>query len=509
MGTERSVVPVAPCPPTPPDVVTAAWDTPGVALMLAQTGTGHPAPRPLGDALPGAGAPSLVGDGAGDTSPLGDIVADANDRLAEVLRDLEPARITGPDAVRLYSCLAAVERLAAAGRTLLAPRIEESGVWRDSGHPSPASLLATLEGVPTGQARRTLEVGHRLHHLPGTEDALRRGALSGPKAAELTGAAILDPGTEQDLLAGAGEQPLQEVKERCRRARAAAAEHDPIATTRRIRAARHFTSWTDAEGAFCYQGRDTAERGARMLHRIEAVARGLRSSGGVEVGPNDDAAGPVPGRAHRADAFYLLMTRGPSVHEDESGDGAPRTGRPPLSGDRSGSAEDLIDRPPTCTVMVRVDLDALLRGAVGPGEICEIDGHGPIPVPMARDMANDAFLAYVFHRAGEIRAISHFGRTINRRLRTALVHRDRTCVVPGCDVAWGLEIDHVVPFAEGGPTALDNLALLCHHHHFLKTFEGWTLERTDDLTGGPPGWTFTPLPAFGQEPGLGADLPGP
>ena len=102
----------------------------------------------------------------------------------------------------------------------------------------------------------------------------------------------------------------------------------------------------------------------------------------------------------------------------------------------------------------------------------------------------------------------------NARLRTALVARDRTCVVPGCGVSWGLEIDHVVPFAEGGPTSLDNLALLCHHHHFLKTFEGWVLERTggERTDGGGPGraragptWTFEPPAPFGQEPDLGMD----
>ena len=72
--------------------------------------------------------------------------------------------------------------------------------------------------------------------------------------------------------------------------------------------------------------------------------------------------------------------------------------------------------------------------------------------------------------------------------------------MPGCGVAYGLEIDHIRPFAEGGPTSLENLALLCHHHHYLKTYKGWTLERHDRPDTGPPTWTFTPMPAFGEEP---------
>ena len=44
-------------------------------------------------------------------------------------------------------------------------------------------------------------------------------------------------------------------------------------------------------------------------------------------------------------------------------------------------------------------------------------------------------------------------------------------------VSFGLKIDHVIPAADSGPTELENLALLCSHHHFLKTYEGWTLTR--------------------------------
>ena len=59
------------------------------------------------------------------------------------------------------------------------------------------------------------------------------------------------------------------------------------------------------------------------------------------------------------------------------------------------------------------------------------------------------------------------------------------------------------PHEEPGWRLAGNLALLCHHHHWLKTYEGWTLERTDYATGpgigGPPTWAFTPMAPFGQE----------
>ena len=40
----------------------------------------------------------------------------------------------------------------------------------------------------------------------------------------------------------------------------------------------------------------------------------------------------------------------------------------------------------------------------------------------------------------------------------------------------------------------------------MKTYDGWVLARTGP-TDADPGWCFTPLPPFGQEPDLGLDRP--
>jgi hypothetical protein len=420
--------------------------------------------------------------------------------LAGVVAGLDPARLTGPDAAGLYQLFAGMERLSMAGKTLLASRIDDSGVRRDSGHRSAAAMLAELEGVPTGQARNTLEVGQRLHLLPGTEDALPSETLSGPKVAELSGAAVLDPAGEAALLEGAAEQPLQVIKERCQRSRATSVHNDPGAAVRRIHADRHFTSWTDHQGAFCYQGRDNADRGAKILQQMDFTSGRLKKTEGCTGESSEPDPNPTTERNRRADAFFLLVTGGGPGHLDGPGLAGPtvanldndvdseppveqiatqldfgagsigggpddtmRSGGPPGRSDSPTSGisppDDVIDRPPSCSIMVRVDFDALLRGTALSGEICEIDNQGPISVATARDMANDSFLRFVFHQAGDIRTISHFGRTINRHLRSGLAHRDRCCVVPGCGVSYGLEIDHIRPFANGGPTELANLAV--------------------------------------------------
>ena len=455
--------------------------------------------------------------------------------LGSLLADLDPGLLVGADAASLYADFCGVERLVVAGKTLLAPRIAESGHWEAEGHRSAAGLLASLEGGSAGQARRTLEAGRRLGALPGCEAALRKGTLSGPKLVEITQAASLDPATEGGLLAGSDAAPLHVVIERCQRARTTSAAEDPVATEARIHEMRTFATWTDAEGAFCFSGRDSAERGAKLLARLVPVANRLRADRRAAAGeasrPGRSGTGsppPEPEAALRADAFFVLVTAGrPGVPSDRgrgarprsgppSGDpptGDPTTGGPPSSDDTAladlgdlGGADDLVTAPPPATVLVRVDLAALRRGRALPGELCELDGHGPVPVPVAASLVDDAFVALVFTEAGDIRAVSHRGRTVNATLRTALALRDRHCVVPGCGVAYALEIDHVHPLERGGRTELDNLALLCRHHHRLKTYDGWTLERTGP-TDEDPGWSFTPLPPFGQEPDLGLDRP--
>lgn len=104
---------------------------------------------------------------------------------------------------------------------------------------------------------------------------------------------------------------------------------------------------------------------------------------------------------------------------------------------------------PAAMVHVRVDHTALVRGFTEEGEVCEVPGIGPIPVAAARRLADDAILKVLLTDGADIAAVAHLGRTIPARLRTALEARDPVCVVPGCDVRRGLEIDHLVPRAEG------------------------------------------------------------
>jgi hypothetical protein len=132
----------------------------------------------------------------------------------------------------------------------------------------------------------------------------------------------------------------------------------------------------------------------------------------------------------------------------------------------------------TIEICVFADHAAMLRGHTEAGEVCEIEGLGPVPVSVVKEWEADSYLRLIVTDGIDVKAISRRSRHIDRNQDAALRARDRKCIIEGCDVTWRLERDHHVPFSEGGPTSVDNLGRMCWRHHALKS-KGWR------LTGGP------------------------
>jgi hypothetical protein len=129
------------------------------------------------------------------------------------------------------------------------------------------------------------------------------------------------------------------------------------------------------------------------------------------------------------------------------------------------------------------------------GAVCQLDGVGAIEPATAARMACDATLLGAITRShGEVLHVGRTRRLVSRAQRRALTIRDRMCRYPGCAQTRHLDAHHVIPWAAGGPTDLDNLILLCRFHHTAVHEGGITITRHHE------GWLFT-LPD-GSQPKL-------
>ncbi|MYW93278.1 DUF222 domain-containing protein [Amycolatopsis rubida] len=77
---------------------------------------------------------------------------------------------------------------------------------------------------------------------------------------------------------------------------------------------------------------------------------------------------------------------------------------------------------------------------------------------------------------GQVLDLGRSTRTATNAQRRALAIRDRGCTFPGCDRSpkWTTP-HHIVHWAHGGPTDLDNLASCCERHHRLLHHSGWKI----------------------------------
>ncbi|HXP54634.1 MAG TPA: DUF222 domain-containing protein [Streptosporangiaceae bacterium] len=95
----------------------------------------------------------------------------------------------------------------------------------------------------------------------------------------------------------------------------------------------------------------------------------------------------------------------------------------------------------------------------------------------------------------------------SRKLRHLIYARNTTCSAPGCQrPAAQCDLDHTVPFGQGGRTCECDLAPLCRHHHRCKQAEGW---RLDQPSPGMLLWTTPAGRRYRTGPDAQSARPGP
>jgi hypothetical protein len=470
---------------------------------------------------------------------------------AALVRDLDPSAMSVADVVVLRGKVSRLRASLGVAEAQLAAREAESARWRGSGAKTPAEHAARLLGTSVGDAARLLETGRRLAEQPELREAAVTGEVSLPQLHEIAACADAVADGDPEVAAETAQQlleqvakgsSLQELRRECGNRRAAA-DTDPEATRRRIREQRSKRYWVEADGTAHLQLRGPVEDfvGLELLIRdkreqifqtnrrakiydkpdavdydaFHAVLADLTQppAAGTEAEPvraGGREAGAAAAGADRPDRAAAGATSEPT---------APTLGSTAPRGPRTGSG-----RYRGAKILMRVDYDALLRGATQGGEVSEIVGLGPVPPSFTHDLLQGgAALALVATRGDTVHAVAHLGRgpaaatllTDPGRLeraaktravvvdgvtetaraftphqQTALDWRNPTCAVPGCGRTARLERNHEIPYSQTGISRLDSANRLCTHHHRLHTTRRWRFTPDGEFV--PPDHPYHP-----------------
>jgi hypothetical protein len=360
---------------------------------------------------------------------------------------------------------------AASARLLdLIREFDACGGW-NTGFRSCAEWLSWRVGLDLGAARQKVRVARALGGLPLLARALARGELSYAKVRALT--RVATPETEDRLLAigraGTAEH-VERIVRGWRRMDRKAEVHDAA----RQHTFRALHVYQDEDGTVAVRGRLAPEVGALLVKALAAAREALYQRARVQwpdTGSADVSAETPTMEQQQADALALLAET--ALHHGID-PGAP--------GERY-------------QVVVHVD-GPVLGDADQSGQSVLEDGVR-VSAETSQRLACDASRVIMRHDGdGSLLEVGARTRTIPPALRRALHHRDRVCRFPGCSVRFG-QGHHIRHWAQGGPTTLSNLALLCRLHHRAVHEEGYQVER---LAGGelqfrrPNGWVLPDVP---------------
>jgi hypothetical protein len=364
----------------------------------------------------------------------------------ESLAELPDARLEED-----FSELQRVSEMLEVERLRRLAEIARRRVFERDGHLSAAAWLASAFKVAWGTAREQVRIARGLEEMPETRRALDDGELSMSAMRVLVAARDADPSAfqrcERELVEAARIHSMNDLQRVAAYWRQAVERDQALEGDEKIRARRRLHASVTFLGMVRVDGDLDPETGETLLTALRAVldAESRSKAGGDERTPAQ----------RRADALGEICRQW-----------LDQADRPNVGGEKPH-------------VTVTVGVDALRDEA---GGTSELDHVGPIDPKAARRLACDASIRRVV-MAGRSEPLDVERRTpvVSPALRRAVIVRDRHCRFPGCDRphTW-CDAHHVVHWADGGPTALQNLLLLCRRHHGMVHHPGgFRLEMTD------------------------------
>ncbi len=416
------------------------------------------------------------------------VLARVRSEVAELAELLWAAQADGEvvdvvtEVARLTATLAAVQAAAVAeveARDLAKKRLHfgSTGDW-----------LTHLCGLRRGEGRRLVRRAVAVTGpLERTRTRMVAGTVSPEQAdvivrsvADLPGAAHLRRRAEKTLVRYATRFDATDL---ARTGRHLLAVVDPDGTDRKLEAQleredraahadRHLAITDDGAGGVRIKGRGSVEDGAIW----KAVILPLTCP--VPAVDEADGGGPVyDPRDHGArawDAATAVFQHALNSENVPDSHGAPA--RLLVTMTRESLLEDLAQAQ-TTTAITADGLD--------------------LPPGVVRRLACDAeIIPVVLGSHGELLDVGRTTRTVTVPIWHALVARDRHCAFPGCTRPPVMcHAHHLRHWADHGPTRLDNLVLLCGHHHRVIHHSPWQT-RLNPKDRQPE---FSPPPRLGKQ----------
>ncbi len=340
---------------------------------------------------------------------------------------------------------------------------DECQGWTGEGIKSCAHWLNWKCGLSLNAGRERLRVAQALPELPQTTAAFREGRLSYSKVRAITRVAttknesvllnIAFHGTtwhvEQAVGAWRREQRLQALKRDNQR-------HD----------LRELSCYFDQDGFLVIKGRFTPEQGAVIRQALDTVMQELheeRKNVSAETStfeePDPIKQHPQPVASRRADALV-------------------RMAEAYLCGQSTNSNAERF------TINIHTDIETLR--AEGSGAESQLENGPNVSAETSRRLCCDAGIVHWLerknHENSEIEPLSvgRKTRTVPPSIRRALQRRDKGCRFPGCNCSRFVDAHHIHHWADGGETSMENLVLLCRHHHRLVHEGGFAIQRLQD-----------------------------
>lgn len=349
---------------------------------------------------------------------------------------------------------------------------------------STADWFTHLAGLTQREGRRATRHARQLvGERTATLDALRAGRCSPAQAsvvcdavADLPGDPALRQRGELELLSHTGTLHATDL---ARAGRHLAEVVDPERADRKAESAlardersahleRYLSIVDDGAGGVRVRGRGSVEDGAALRAALLPLTK-------PDPRPDDPALDADP-RDHGArlwDAFIEVAQHALDTDRVPTSHGA----RPRVS--------------------VLIDWAALADEATATGATTD-DGLDLSHAAVRRLACDADIIPVCLGTDGEVLDVGRAHRLVTAALWRALIARDRHCTFPGCTRPPVMgHAHHIVPWARGGGTSLDNLVLVCGRHHRVLHDTPWRV-RLHHRDGQPE---YLPPPRPGEPPG--------